>query len=373
VYVSPAGNDATCARAVTTKPCLSFNRAFQVAQSGDVIEVAGASYGGQSIAQSNKTSAVTFRPAPGAQVTVASLSLNASYLHVQDIGMSGSGNARGDLDVCSTECVPSLVDVVIRNVTARSAFIRASNVTVVGGEYGGFDACQSNAPEDGFRLWGGSVVNEPHNILLDHVTIHDVTSGSGNTCQGTAHAGYHVDCLQAQGGVGITIRSSTFSGCPTSDIQAEPFSGAQQSNWTLENNVFGSTCCNTIVLTQASGGGDCSTFVVRNNVLATPVNDLNCTASKLQSYSNIFPSNVSSCAGHTTEAYNVYVAGNTATCAGTGNKKCNPAFVSRTDFHLLPSDTCARGAGDPSRFPSTDMDDQARPQGAPDAGPDEIG
>jgi hypothetical protein len=216
-------------------------------------------------------------------------------------------------------------------------------------------------------------VHEPHNILLDHVWIHDVASGSGNTCQGTSHAGYHVDCLQAQGGVGITIRNTTFSGCPTSDIQAEPFSGATQSNWTLENNVFGSTaCCNSVVLTQASDGGDCATFVVRNNVLASPVNDVYCTTSKLQSYSNIFISNVSSCPGHTAEGYNVYVGGNTATCAGTGNRKCNPAFVSRIDFHLQSSDTCARGAGDPTRYPSTDLDGQARPQGAPDAGPDEI-
>jgi hypothetical protein len=43
--------------------------------------------------------------------------------------------------------------------------------------------------------------------------------------------------------------------------------------------------------------------------------------------------------------------------------------------HVLTSDTCVRGAGDPSRYPATDIDGQSRPQGAtaPDAGPDEVG
>jgi hypothetical protein len=51
-------------------------------------------------------------------------------------------------------------------------------------------------------------------------------------------------------------------------------------------------------------------------------------------------------------------------------------FVARTasppNFHLLVGDLCARGAGDPTRYPATDMDGQSRPQGTVDAGPDEL-
>src|SRR5581483_1185936 len=347
--------------------------------SGDVVEVADGSYPKQSVAQSSKTSAVTFRPAPGAAPLVAGLSINASYFHIQGIVASGSGNDRGDLDVCDTECNPGLVDVVIQGFRARSAFIRSSNVSVLGGEYGGFDACADGSPEDGFRIWGGSVVSEPHNDLVQGVVIHDIGSGSDNTCQGTSHAGYHVDCVQTQGGVNITFRGNTFYNCPTSDIQAEPFGGATESNWLIENNFFGNTaCCNSIVLTQATSGGDCSTFVVRYNVMTQPVNDVNCSSSqRLQLYANIFTKNVSSCATHSAEAYNIYPAGNTATCPGTGNKKCSPAFVNANatppNYRLLPTDRCARGAGDPKRFPRTDITGRVRPQGVlPDAGAYEI-
>ena len=72
VYVSTSGSDSTCVRGDSTKPCASFNKAFQIAASGDVVEVAGGAYSGQSISQSSKTAAVTIRPASGATVTVAS-------------------------------------------------------------------------------------------------------------------------------------------------------------------------------------------------------------------------------------------------------------------------------------------------------------
>ena len=280
-------------RSDSSKPCASFNKAFAIAQSGDVVQVAAGDYGSQSISQSSKTSAVTVRPASGATVTVASLSVNASHFHIEGIVASGSGQTRGDLNICGSECNPGLVDVLIKDGGFRSAFIRASGVTVQGGDYGGFDACNSNAPEDGFRFWGGSVVAQPTNDVLDGVTIHDITSGSQNTCQGTAHAGYHVDCMQNQGGQNITIRNSTFYNCPTSDIQMEPFSGATIGNVTIENNFFGPTaCCNSVVLGTTASGANCSSLVIRYNVLYNTPNPDVCASgsSGVQVYGNIFPS-----------------------------------------------------------------------------------
>jgi hypothetical protein len=151
-------------------------------------------------------------------------------------------------------------------------------------------------------------------------------------------------------GANITFRNNTFYGCPTSNIQAKPFSGATQANWLVENNVFGSTaCCNSIVLSQASTGGDCSTFVVRYNILTSPVNEVECTGGRLQSYANIFVSNVSACPKSTTEAYNVYVGGNPRRAPGrTANQ---PVVRLRTasppNFHLL-SGTLPRGGDRPA-------------------------
>ncbi len=379
LYVSTGGNDATCVRNDAAKPCATFGQAFKIAADRDTIEVEGGTYPGQTIPAISRSSAVEIRPSPGVTVALTGdLNVNSSHVHIHGIVSAGSGNSRSGLDICDADCGVVTQDILIDGYHGMSAFIRASGVTVTNSEFGSFDACAAGNPEDGFRLWGGSgATATPQNDTLDHVTVHDIGSGSGNTCQGTSHAGYHVDCMQTQGGVNITIRDSIFYNCPTSDIQAEPFSGATESNWLIENNFFGDTaCCNSIVLTQSSSGGACSSLVVRYNVLTQPVNDFNCGSSELQSYGNIFTDNISSCPAHTAEAYDIYPAGNSATCRGTGNKKCNPAFVNGKgappDYHLTAADTCARGAGDPSRYPSTDFDGQSRPQGTVDAGPDEV-
>jgi hypothetical protein len=379
VRVAPTGNDAGCARGASAAPCASFARAYTVARGGDVVEIAGGAYPAQSIRPAgDKSAAVTLRPAKGAVVTVDHLSIAASHVHVLDVIASGAGEDRGALDICDRECVPALQDVLVQNFRGKSAFIRASNVVVRGGEFGGFDACLEQNPEDAFRLWGGSEVPQPENVVVTGVVIHDVGSGAGNTCQGTPHAGYHVDCVQTQGGVNITFRGNVFYDCPTSNIQAMPFTGAEERNWLIENNVFGQTaCCNSIVLSQETPGGDCSTFVVRYNLLTEPVNDVNCGGGALQLYGNVFTRNVSSCAGDSAESYNVYPARNSATCVGPGNRKCSPALAGAGGavpaFRLLPTDRCARGAGDPKRYPAVDIAQHKRPQGTlPDAGPYEL-
>ena len=379
VHVAIGGSDSSCTRGLGAPPCATFNRAYAVAQGGDVVEVAAGAYPDQSIhADGTKSGPVTIRPAPNAVVTVAGLSIAASHLHIQGIVASGTGEGRGGLEVCDRECVPGLEDVVIKNFRGKYAFIRASNVTIRGGEFGGFDACRTANPEDAFRLWGGRVVPQPSNDVVVGVRIHDVGSGAGNTCQGTAHAGYHVDCVQTQGGVNITFRDNVFYNCATSNIQSEPFGGAQERTWLVENNFLGPTaCCNSIVLTQASRGGNCSSFVVRYNVMDQPPNDVNCAGGRLQLYGNIFTRNVSSCSDNSDEAYNVYPRHNTATCRGPGNRKCNPAFVdpraTPPNYRLLPRDRCARGAGDPKRFPRFDLDGRVRLQGTiPDAGAYEL-
>jgi hypothetical protein len=350
-----------------------------------VVEVAAGTYSGQSISQSTKTAAVTIRPASGATVLLnGDLNISASHLHVEDIGSSGSGESRSGLAICNSECNPGLQDVVVQNFHGKYAFIRASNVSVIGGDFGSFDACASGNPEDAFRLWGGSIVAQPVNDVVDGVTIHDVASGSQNTCQGTSHAGYHVDCMQNQGGQNITIRNSTFYNCPTSGIQMEPFSGATIGSVTIENNFFGPTeCCNSIVLGTTASGATCSSLVIRYNVLYNTPNPDQCGTggNGVQVYGNIFPSSVS-CSNDSFD-HNVFAASGGSTC-GTAAKRCTPAWVStppssvggaKPNAHLLATDTCAKAAGDATRYPTTDIDGQSRPQGSttPDAGADEVG
>src|SRR3954452_5973687 len=164
----------------------------------------------------------------------------------------------------------------------------------------------------------------------------------------------------------------------------EPFSGATIGNVTIENNFFGPTaCCNSVVLGTTASGANCSSLVIRYNVLYNTPNPDVCAsgASGVQVYGNVFPVAVS--CSNVSFDHNVFAASGGSTC-GTASKRCTPAWVSapptslggsKPNPHLLASDTCANGAGDAARYPSTDMDGQARPQGttAPDAGPDEVG
>jgi len=65
----------------------------------------------------------------------------------------------------------------------------------------------------------------------------------------------------------------------------------------------------------------------------------------------------------------------TSSHEGSASKQCNPTFVNvaNGDLHLAPADTCARNAGiDTSASTNHDIDGQARPQNAWDAGADEI-
>jgi hypothetical protein len=361
---------------------LSFARAFAVATGGDTVSVASGSYTGQSLSGTAKASPVGFVAATPGAVQVASLNISVDRVHFSGIVASGSGDTRGDLSVCSSACATAFTDVFVDGFRGRSAFLRNSGITVDHSEFGGFSACTATSPEDAFRFWAGTgVTTTPTNDKLLHSTIHDVDSGSGFTCQGTTHAGFHVDCMQNAGGQNIQIAGNTFYNCPTSDIQMQPFAGATLGNVTLENNWFGSTaCCNSIVLGVTTAGGDCSTLAIRNNVLFSVPNAGSCAtgASGLQVYGNIFQRVVASCGGGTF-AFNVFAPGG-STC-GSNAKLCTVIFAQpvpgfgggKPDGHLASSDTCAKDAADPVRFPAVDADGDPRPVGAaPDAGMDEL-
>ena len=139
------------------------------------------------------------------------LPTSASHLHVQGFVASGTGESRGGLDICDRECLPGLEDVVVQNFRGKYAFIRASNVIIRGGEFGGFDACLAGNPEDAFRLWGGGAVHQLVNDVAEGVAIHDVSAVSGTNCQGTGDEGYHVDCVQTQAGANRTFRKQAVS------------------------------------------------------------------------------------------------------------------------------------------------------------------
>src|SRR5207244_2005779 len=124
-------------------PCKTFNGAFQKAVSGNVVELAAGTYSAGSSVPAPEfvianrpaiTSAVTFQPAAGATVLLASdLDIEASHVHVVGIRSRGTGdptggpdNSRVSLDVCDTACATTLTDVYVEGFSGKSAFIRSS-------------------------------------------------------------------------------------------------------------------------------------------------------------------------------------------------------------------------------------------------------
>ncbi len=367
LFVSPTGSDSTCTRYASgpsgaPAACATFAGAYAKAQPGDIVEVAGGTYGGQTLNRRGLGApAVVFRPASGAAPTLTDVNLHSSYVEVQGMRLTGGVSVEKGSDGVR----PSFVTV--RDVTALSAFIAADDVLFKGGSYGGFDACDTKNPEDGIEIWlSGSTAS--NRVTLDGVMVHDV-SDHNNVCAGTAGAGRHVDCVQVLAGHYITIRNSRFYGCATSNIIARPYIDGLD-HVTIENNVFEPVTNpgNNVYL----GGPDapCNAMVFRNNTSRGGGVTGGCPNESIQVYNNIMTTGA--CVSQMAYANNVFLPSYGTAC-GSASKRCQPAFAS-DGFHLLATDTCARDAGDPARYSTTDIDGNARPSGsAPDIGADESG
>jgi hypothetical protein len=250
VYVSTAGSDATCARGRRALPCLTFNKAYDIARNGDVVEVAAGAYGAQSIARDEKYTTrdvpdVTFRPAAGAKVTIADMKLgrwvpveggtsNApSNITIRDMadnqkaaGNDGSFNG-GAMNDCEWTSGTDAFYITVVNIDACNMQISGSHsVTIRGGNWGpcttgirGSDGCSNM-----------KIVDGSSGITIDRAYIHDfrILPGSGE----------HLECLFIVSGQSIMIKNSTFEDCEFYDIFVQRYDGHELDNLTIQNNFF---------------------------------------------------------------------------------------------------------------------------------------
>jgi hypothetical protein len=336
--VSTSGSDSASCSA--SAPCKTFERAYTVAASGDVISVAAGTYPLQTAPSGTK--AVTFRG--GAGVVVRQIQDDASNVTFDGINVDAGGVN-----------------------TTNSAFeLAGDNVTVKNASVG-------NVVDEKAMLAGGV------NATIDNVDFHDVVLKTD---------GVHLECLYAIGVQGLTVRNSTFRDCAVFDIlftygswwtPTPPAYG----DITLENNVFGHTEMSNnsgwhyySVYVGDTGphganGDPLNHWVVRNNSFELPMS----ISSSGGSNGTRFVGNVGSwdCKSGVTYRKNVG-----DTCGGTG-KSISPSSSTSTqtaafgwnnpgagDFHLK-STSPAIDAADPTDAPATDADGNGR-NGAPDAG-----
>jgi hypothetical protein len=350
VFLSPSGSDAgACTQAA---PCRTFDRAYRAAQPGQTVQLAGGSYGDQTInADASKTSTadVVLQPAAGASVTAGTIDIHgADHLTLQNMTVSEWHTFQG------TD------DVTIRNVTTSDFYIdSSSNVSVVGGSVG------PQVDNDDAQIRPACAdCPLPTNILLDGVYFHDATLSSGSDA--------HVECLQVAEIDGLTIRNSRFNNCQTHNVFISPWWGTLERNVLLENNFGGVVRTGYYGFRVANGGGTCDNVVYRYNSAVTPfLMECGTVRNGAKMIANVGPITAGLCESYVTYSHNVW---NGAACGPT-DLNAPSGFVNASASDLrLQAGSAAINHGDPSVYPAVDIDGNARPLGGlPDAGASEQG
>jgi chitodextrinase len=361
LYVAPNGSDANaCTQGA---PCLSFNRAYQLAAPGASVTVSAGQYAAQTIKSSaGKLSGpdVVFQPAAGAVVAVARLTILGSHIQLTNMNFPYDVGAGAS-------------NITLRNINADAAIsvAGASNVSVIGGQV---YSPVPTASDSQVASYGGFV---PTNILFDGVYFHDFA----DTCQTSTCVSNHIECLQVGAANGLTIRNSRFQRCWSHDIFIRSWGYMNNSpspikNVLIENNWFAPTTVGYYsiqLLDDLASAYAPSSALLRNNTALQGWN-IHLQYGTQQVVGNILPA-MDSWACSTTGAgydYNLYMSG---TPCGPHDQVGNPMLVSpgTFDYDLLPG-SAAINAGDPFNYPSTDIHGTGRPLGGlPDAGAVEAG
>jgi hypothetical protein len=366
LYVSLAGADTNpCTQAA---PCASFARAYQVASPGTVVVVSGGAYPSQQIpVDASKTSStdVVFQPASGATVSIPWLDIYGNHVVFQGTGL-GTG-----FKVQSWMTRPGAGDVTLANVNTGIFSISGSHdVTLTGGQVGPWTSGSLGEDPQISRSADGTA---PTNITIDGVYFHDVQRGSPTD---------HTECLQFGAGQNVVIRNNRFVRCSDHDIFIRSWGGAGTKliGFVLENNFFGPTSNGFYngQFAQSADYSTCDSFVLRYNTLTQPWS-VGCAPSSsssvaLQIYGNLWAMTFDSYGCYNGGVYrdNYFSAVTSTKCDPSDTVGGNPLFVdpANFDFHLQAGSP-ARGAGDQTRFPPTDIDGDPRTAGTVNAGADQ--
>jgi chitodextrinase len=361
LFLSPSGSDGSPCTAAA--PCRNFQRAYDLAAAGAIVQLAGGSYGSQSISGSHAAPAVVFRPAAGASVSLGGLDVHADNLEIRDMSASyWLSYAESD-------------GFTARNLNV--SFIQiygSSHISVVGGDMGPSYTPGGNSTVS-YITYGANGTVAPTNVLIDGAYFHDFRRGS---------VADHMECLMVVGGNGITIRNSKWQRCDIFNIFFTQWAGPNPpKNVLLENNFFNATTTDgnpggTSLALQFSGHmNQMEGYTVRNNSLVMPLGiDSPPVGVTIVGNAMAF----SGCVGGVTYAYNVVQDDLGVRCGSTDEIVSGPRYATDRlgfvnpgggDLHLT-STSPAIDSGSPTNFSATDIDGQARPMGArADAGADE--
>jgi hypothetical protein len=227
LFVAPGGSNAgPCTQAA---PCRSFDRAYQLADPGDVVEVAGGRYRSQILGPKAGSAAPDVRLVasagqrvvvgnPGARVGCLGFE-GATYVGVEGVETSYTRVA-GRLHQCGVSVGREHAHhVTLKDVDAGMIWFGADDVTVLGGDFGpGID-------ENTKIEWGSG--HAPRDILIDGAVIHDARMYR-----------QHQECLALWGGLNITIRNTHFYNCAVFHVWINGESGDVLENRVLVDDIY---------------------------------------------------------------------------------------------------------------------------------------
>lgn len=354
VFVAPGGDDGgACTKQA---PCLTFDRGYRAARSGEVVEIAGGRYPQQRMTADDTkggADAVTVRPATGEAVVVADLEIDgASAVTFRDLTIADTiWVTNADPDVLGSH------DVTFDSVTAQTFRFagRIARIAVRGGTYG---ATVDGQPQVKKYDFADADDASPQGVLIDGATFRDFRA---------SRQGVHTECLQLLHASVVTVRNSRFDRCDGTG--AIGVTNGPVDQLTIENNFLGKAgdAYFAVQLTKNT-----SNVVVRNNSMSKGMifSDQE-TGGPWLFEGNYMPFNASLCTAGATHLHNVYAGG---ACSSTDLEVDALQFVDAEgfDLHLAPG-SAAIDRGNPASFPPADIDGDSRPMGgAPDAGADEL-
>jgi hypothetical protein len=335
-----------------------------------VVQLAGGSYPGQSITgDSSKSSSVdvVLQPAAGASVTVnGGLDISGSHFTLRGITVTS---------LTTLGYGSSPTDVTLENINGENwnVYGGSSFVTFKGGDWGPSDCYDGHSGAQCEATIAASVVNGvntlPHDITFDGVYMHDYQTNSV----------YHDTCIFVVSGYNITIRNSKFRNCMDQDLFLQDWPGNGLHDVTVENNWFDTPRDHGVpqgnITISFSGRNNIvwTNFLIRSNTILGTIDAGNGQTggwnnTRIVGNLGEFPS-CQQAAG-LSWSHNVWTGGK---CSSSDRQVSDLGLVDFTNFDYHLKDTSpAIDAGDPSSYPSTDIDGNNRPLGAaPDAGADE--
>lgn len=247
LYVATDGNDAsTCSQ---SSPCLTINAAYQKANPGDTIELAGGTYPNQSIeyrpdaenwptsgsVEAGFSSNVTVRPTSGATVTVSGIRVDSPHVTIKDMTSTAEVFLWLRAKYGRAE-----------KLTSRYVSLNADNTALVKSRVFSPRGTGPDASYDAVRLSGeGPGQPLPSGILLEDNDLGPALKSDKDICWKTTdrsncpygESDEHLDSVQGLGAKNLIIRRNLIREADSQSMALGDEFGTNE-NVLVENNVI---------------------------------------------------------------------------------------------------------------------------------------